>query len=132
MTGYSQEELMGQRARIFYENDEEFERVGAVKYPQIRMTGTGTTETKWKRKDGTIIDIVLSSTAIDPQDLAVGVVFTAMDVTKRKRSEEALRDSESRLSSYLSSINEMGLGVLVVDRNYEIPSHESHHGKLVW
>jgi len=101
MTGYSQEELLGQSARMLYENDEEFERVGAFKYMQIAATGTGTVETKWKRKDGTIIDIILSSTAIDPQNLAAGVVFTAMDVTDRKRAEDALQKERDQAKKYL-------------------------------
>src|SRR5208283_449686 len=117
MTGYSQEELLGQSARMLYENDEEFERVGAVKYTQIAATGTGTTETRWKRKDGRIIDIVLSSTAIDPQDLAAGVVFTAMNVTARKQAEEALKDSEER---YRAVFDNAGVGIDLVDRDGRI------------
>ena len=53
MTGYSGEELAGQSARILYESGEEFQRVGRVKYAQIEKQGTGTVETRWKRKDGT-------------------------------------------------------------------------------
>ncbi len=35
MTGYSQEELVGKNARIFYPSDEEYEYVGRKKYKQI-------------------------------------------------------------------------------------------------
>lgn len=114
MTGYSQEELLGQSARMLYENDEEFERVGAVKYTQIAATGAGTTETRWKRKDGTLINIILSSTAIDHQDMAAGVVFTAKDITARKQAEEALKDSEGR---YRAVFDNAGIGIDLVDRD---------------
>jgi PAS domain S-box-containing protein len=87
MTGYRVDELQGQSARIMYASTEEFERVGREKYAQVRERGTGSVETRWRRKDGMLIDVLLSSTPLDPQDLKVGVTFTALDITDRKRGE---------------------------------------------
>lgn len=96
ITGYSCDELYGQNARLLYPTDEEFERVGRIKYEQIRLSGTGMVETHWRRKDGKMIDILLSSTPINPDDISQGVTFTALDITKRKQVEQALRTSEER------------------------------------
>jgi len=90
MTGYTKNELVGQSSRILYPSTEEFDRVGKEKYAAIEETGTGIIETRWKRKDGKKIDILLSSTALNPVDLKEGVTFTALDITKRKRAEEEL------------------------------------------
>lgn len=90
ITGYSAEELIGQKSRVLYLNEEDFEHVGREKYRQIREFGTGTVETRWRRKDGSVIDVLLSSTPIDPDDFSIGVTFTALDITDRKRAEEAL------------------------------------------
>ena len=96
MTGYSREELLGQSARMLYPTDEEFEYVGREKYRQITDWGTGTVETRWQRKTGEIIDVLLSSTPLDQADWKEGVTFTALDITERKLSRQALEKSEEK------------------------------------
>ncbi len=96
MTGYTSDELVGQNARILYPDDEEYQFVGREKYRQIRAKGTGTVETRFQRKDGSIINVLMSSTPLDLTDLSAGVTFTALDITERKQAETALRDSEEK------------------------------------
>jgi PAS domain S-box-containing protein len=90
MVGYSQDELVGKNARILYPTDEDYEFVGREKYAQIIEQGSGTVETRWQRKDGKIINILMSSSPLDPTDLSTGVTFTALDITERKLAEQAL------------------------------------------
>jgi two-component system cell cycle sensor histidine kinase/response regulator CckA len=94
MTGYSAEELQGQNSRILYPSDEDFDFVGREKYQQISQHGTGTVETRWLRRDGREIDVILSSTPIDLADLEKGVTFSALDITERKQLEDRLRHSQ--------------------------------------
>jgi PAS domain S-box-containing protein len=91
MVGYSEKELIGKNARLLYETDEDYERVGREKYADIEKYGSGTIETRWKCKDGQVIDILLSSSPLDRSDLSAGVIFTALDITARKQAEERLR-----------------------------------------
>ena len=91
MTGYSEEELLDQNARMLYPSDGDYEYVGREKYEQIRNHGIGTVETRWKRKDGRIIDVLLSSTLMDLDDLSKGVTFTALDITDHKHTEQILK-----------------------------------------
>ena len=117
MTGYSQNEITGKSAVILYPSREEFENVGEKKYDLISRYGTGTVETCWKRKNGDIINILLSSTPINPKDLSMGVTFTALDITKRKHAEMELKRSEAFLAATFSSMQD---GISVLDKNLVI------------
>ncbi len=106
MTGYCRDELIGQSARILYPSDEDYEFVGREKYNQIARQGTGSVETRFKRKDGAVIDVLLSSTPIDTADLSRGVTFTALDITGRKHAEEALRQLKEFNEGIVQNMNE--------------------------
>ncbi len=108
MLGYSRDELMHRNARMLYPTREDFEWVGTEKYEQISRRGTGTVETRWVRKDGRVIDVLLSSTPIDLADLDVGVTFTALDITERKAAQRTLELQKS----YLTTLHETALGLV--------------------
>ncbi len=87
LVGYSKKELLGKSARMLYPSKADYEYVGKEKYRQIAEKGTGTVETRFKRKNGEIRDVLLSSTPFDVHDLSLGVTFTVLDITERKKSE---------------------------------------------
>ena len=107
ITGYDREELMGSSARMIYPNQEEYERVGRVKYSQIDEEGIGVIETRIKKKNGKVIDVILSSAPIDHKDLSKGVTFTIMDITGRKRIERELIGSENKFRKIVDSLPHM-------------------------
>jgi PAS domain S-box-containing protein len=104
MLGYTPEELLGHSSRMIYPSQEEYELVGSEKYAQIRQTGTGTVQTRWRRKDGVILDILLSSAAIDMQDLSKGTTFTALDITDQIANQRSLAESQRMLSTLMGNL----------------------------
>jgi PAS domain S-box-containing protein len=90
MLGYSPEELIGQNARLVYLSHDEWERVGRLAYERAGERGTATIETRWRRKDGRVIDVQLSMTPIMPGAADAGFTVTALDITGKRRAEQEL------------------------------------------
>jgi two-component system sensor histidine kinase EvgS len=106
MTGYSRKEIIGKNSEMVYATREEYETAGIDKYKNIDENGTGSVETRFKRKDGRILNIFLSLTTLDKHDLTKGVTFTVMDITERKLAEEALRKHRDHLEELVNERTE--------------------------
>ncbi|MCC7375154.1 MAG: response regulator [Verrucomicrobiales bacterium] len=90
ITGYSKEELVGQCARLLYPNQEHFDQAGVWIQEKIRAEGTSTFETQWRRKDGSMIEVLISSAPLSSANPGAGLTFNVLDVTARKRAEQLL------------------------------------------
>ncbi len=104
MTGYNMDEIIGHSAQLLYPSDADFEYVGIEKYRKIKEKGNGHVETRWKKKNGEIINILLSSSAIDTNDLSKGITFTALDITGLKASEETIRMRDIQLNNISENV----------------------------
>jgi len=85
MMGYSKNELIGKDVRMFYLNQEDYEAVGKEIYENFGITGLKSVEVKWKRKDGKIIDVFVSLSPFQKNDLSKGLTYTASDITESNR-----------------------------------------------
>lgn len=99
MTGYTQEELQGKDARALYPLEEEFLRVEREQSREMSQHGTGTLLTQWRRKNGNLIHVLLSSTPLDTTQPKEEVIFTALDVTEQVHAREALETAHNELES---------------------------------
>ncbi len=117
MIGYTPEELLGKSARMLYPTQEDFDYVGKEKYEQIKERNLGTVTTRWRRKDGVIIDILMSSAPLEEGKLHSGVTFTALDITELKLATEALKQERDFSAALLDTL---GALVVVLDQEGRI------------
>lgn len=108
MTGYERSELIGESSEILYSSGDEFDRAGNEKYTQISEKGTAIFETSFKHRNGRLLNILLSSSALDKNNLEKGVTLIVLDITESKRSEKALRESQM-LFQTLSQVSPVGI-----------------------
>lgn len=90
MFGYENLEIIGKETLIFYNDIENYKKVGSEGYSILSKGGIYSTEIKGKRKDGSTFLCNLVGKAINPEDISEGSIWLVQDITERKKSEEEL------------------------------------------
>ena len=83
-------EYLGKDARMLYLSDEEYEHAGKMLYQDIETGRIGGTDTKFRRKDGSVFDAHVKMKALDPLYPAKGTISAVSDISSRRRAEDAL------------------------------------------
>lgn len=138
--GYGPGEPVGKSTRILYASDEAHE-AGGDDYRQI-AEGLFVGDAQLVRKDGTPIWVADHGEALDRGDLSRGTVWTAFDITERKRIETEIRLANARLEL---AQNAGGIGIYDKDyvsgtfyrspqteRLFGLPPGGFGHGDDVW
>jgi PAS domain S-box-containing protein len=107
ITGYGAGELVGQSTRILYSTEEQFALTGSQMWTQINMNGTASVETTWKNKDGRSVEVILCSTPLNNGNLSEGLTITALDISDRKKADDALRENEEKFRTLFNNANDM-------------------------
>ncbi|HWA24280.1 MAG TPA: PAS domain S-box protein [Lacunisphaera sp.] len=99
LLGYTGKELYGQPTRILYDTEEDYLAVGR-QVAEMAAQGKASIsfETRLRVKDGRTIDVVINAVWFDPANHAAGNVIAVMDISERKRTERALRESEEKFA----------------------------------
>jgi PAS domain S-box-containing protein len=87
MLGYNNDEVIGHNSRFLYPTQEEYEFVGQEQERQINTQQYESIETRWIKKSGDIVNILIRFVSINPSDVSLGITFTAIDITDRKKAE---------------------------------------------
>lgn len=108
--GYTREEIVGQDVKILYVYEEEYKANGQIIHDALSIGKPCEIEYAAKRKDGSIINLLVGFTPIEGYpDEAIGV---AVDITKQKMTEfkltKAFRENDHLLNiidHYVSFVN---------------------------
>ncbi|HCK80319.1 MAG TPA: hypothetical protein DIC59_02480 [Candidatus Competibacteraceae bacterium] len=122
MLGYDSEELIGRSTRVLYLSDDAFESAGKDFYGRIQEQGAGTVETRWRRRDGMVVPVLISGSVLDPENPDDGVTFAVLDLSDRESALAKLRESErvahaalDALTAHIAILDETGT-ILTVNR----------------
>jgi PAS domain S-box-containing protein len=102
LTGFRREEVVGKNARIFYDGDESYNDASKKFYADIKAKGRTEIDTCWRRKDGGVLYVNLTGAALGTASNISRVLFTAVDITDRKKALTALVESEKKYRTYLN------------------------------
>jgi PAS domain S-box-containing protein len=113
MTGYSREELTGAKVDLLYFDMEECKRV-SEEIVKNRDLGLGAqTETLWRCKDGSAMNILLTAALLWPDQGRREIAFSALNITERKKAEQArlAMEEEHYQNQKVESIGRLAGGV---------------------
>jgi PAS domain S-box-containing protein len=96
ITGYSMNEIIEKNTRFLYLSDEGYEKAGYDYNSKFAKGKIAEVDTKWRRKNGKIIDIHKKMCLLDSNDISKGYITSVMDVTELKKADEKLMASEEK------------------------------------
>jgi len=100
LLGYGRDELIGQSTRRVHLDDEHYEDFGRRIYPQLKANGHCALEYPFRRKDGSLIWIYLSISALQEEIALVGI-----DITELRQTREAAEAANQAKSVFLANMS---------------------------
>ncbi len=111
MLDYSQHELIGKSTSFLLPVDNDRVQTGPELYPIPDDKGIGLMVSKFRHKNGSLIDVLISSAPIETGNLAKGITYAALDITRQLDTEKALSEAQLKFEMIASNAND---GILLV------------------
>jgi diguanylate cyclase (GGDEF)-like protein/PAS domain S-box-containing protein len=110
--GYDIKELKGKTTRTMFINEADYVEIGKKRYHPDAVNGKAAFEYYYRRKDGTVFSAETVVTQVkDSKGGVIGFFGIHRDITERKRTVEALRESEEKFRILLNSTAEAIYGI---------------------
>jgi diguanylate cyclase (GGDEF)-like protein/PAS domain S-box-containing protein len=95
--GYQQEELAGRSTRVFYLNEEDYQRIGTGALPALMAGDTHVGEVRVRHRDGHPFWVRMTGRRVAGQANSIDLTWIFEDVTERHQAEEALLRARDEL-----------------------------------
>jgi PAS domain S-box-containing protein len=118
MLGYTPAELIGQSARFYFHNEEDFIRIGEEGYPLLKAGKPYASELLLKCSDGTLKWCLITGNAVEMENPDEGYIWSFVDITARIQAEAREREAVER--EQLETEKMAALGVVVAGVAHEI------------
>ena len=116
---YTEKETIGKNILIFQSDNMQIDFDQTVAY--LLQNDEFHTETHFKKKNQKIIHIALSLSLFKNEaDIPIGIIAYMQDITYKKQVEKELADSHYNLQQYLYAIDEIEIGLFVVNKDYTV------------
>jgi PAS domain S-box-containing protein len=93
MMGYPRQVLVGQGSDYLHPDTESWQRFGVVARAALAAGNSYTCEMQVKRRGGELFWVEMGGSCVRPHDPDSGVVWTFLDITRRKQSEARMREA---------------------------------------
>ena len=93
MMGYSREEMIGKSSEFYHISRDDWIQFGREARAALADHSTHTAERQLKRRNGELFWVQIGGSCIRPNDPEAGVIWTFLDITQRKKSEEDTREA---------------------------------------
>jgi len=117
MFGYTVEEVVSVNARKFHVSDESYDRFAKIAFESVSKGVPVATDFQGRKKDGTIIWVYVVGSFVEGQDL---ILWTMIDITKRKEALKKLEEANYNFKQYLNVIDKIDIGIFIVDDDYRV------------
>jgi PAS domain S-box-containing protein len=93
MLGYPRQVLVGQGSDYLHPDTETWQRFGVEARATLIATNSYTCEMQLKRRTGELFWVEMGGSCVRPHDPDSGVIWTFLDITRRKHSEARMREA---------------------------------------
>jgi PAS domain S-box-containing protein len=97
MFGFENEqEYIGQHTSIMHSFELEYERIRSTLHDNVKRGEVSETDALLRRKDGSVFDAHIRISLLDPEDPTRGTISAIADISERKATEIALKESAEK------------------------------------
>jgi len=117
--GYTKEEAIGEHISILRLDD----RASILPniFEILQKTDEYTVETQLRHKSNRTIEVSLTLSFLRDEDgNPTHIIGNARDITKRKKIEKELEESNYNLNQYIEALDKIDIGLFVVDEDYTV------------